>query len=136
MAKAKKLKKNIKRLKRKLEQQSSQARKAKREIKNINRELKARGKYIAELQRQVSAAPAGSSEFPEKSPIENSGNKSIAIEQKKAWKRGRFLCERYDLHLNSGLEKDEARALANRDLMESQGKEAGFTAEELRGILS
>lgn len=136
MSKAEKLKKKIKQLKRKLEQRSSLPEKAKKEIKFLSRELKARDQAIVELQRKLSGRPDVSSDSAGATLAEYSREKGLAIEHKHAWKKHKFLCERYDVHLDSGHDKDKARAMANRDLVNSHGKKAGFTAEELRGILS
>ena len=53
-----------------------------------------------------------------------------------SWKRHRFLGERYDAHLLDGHDKDTARGMANRDLVERYGKDVGFTEDQLRDILS
>jgi chromosome segregation ATPase len=136
MAKPDKLKKRIKRLKRKLDQQSSLHEEIQKEIKHLKRELKVRDQSITDLQRQVSdrqdAVPALTDSIL---PADIKGTK-LAIEHKAAWKKHKFLCERYDVHLDSGCDKDRARAMANEDLVDRHGKKAGFTVEQLCDILS
>ncbi len=135
MAKPDKLKKKIKQLERKLDQQTAQAEKTKKKIKVLNREVKARDQAIADLQRQLSGRQDADSE-PTGALLLPGADKKLAVEHKNAWKRHKFLCERYDVHLDAGHEKDSARGMANQDLLQRYGKKAGFTPEQLCDILS
>lgn len=136
MAKQDKLKKRIKRLKRKLKQQTNLSGKAKKQVKRLNRELQARDQAIADFQRQLSGGQQAVSDPADSLLLAGTGNKKQVIEHKNAWKRHKFLCDRYDVHLESGHDKDKARILANQDLVGRHGEKAGFTAEELCDILS
>ena len=136
MAKQDKLKKRIKQLKRKLKQQTSLPGKAKKQIKHLNRELEARDQAIGDLQRQLGLGLQAVSDPADPLLLADTKGASQVIEHKNAWKKNKFLCERYDVHLESGHDKDKARAMANEDLLQRYGKKAGFTAEELCDILS
>ena len=136
MAKAKKLKKKIKRLKLQLEQHSRQPDKTKKQIKYLNRELKTRDRLIAELQSRLADDSEAADESAAGAHAGYARDSGFAVEHKKAWKKHKFLCERYDAHLDNGHDKEQARAMANQDLVDNYGKQAGFTAEELGGILS
>ena len=136
MAKPDKLKKRIKQLKRELKQQSGLPAKTKKEIKYLKRELKIRDQAISDLQRQLSGRQDAVPESTDSIlPADTKGTK-LVIEHKIAWKKHKFLCERYDVHLDSGRDKDRARAMANEDLVDRHGKKAGFTVEQLCDILS
>lgn len=50
------------------------------------------------------------------------------------WKRYTYLHDRYEAHIEEGVEKPEARRLANLDLMEKFGNEAGYTNQQLKCI--
>lgn len=136
MAKQDKLKKRIKQLKRKLKRQIALPGKTKKQIKHLNRELKARDQLIAVLQRQLPGEQDPASDPVDSILVADAKGTKQVIEHKNAWKKHRFLCERYDVHLESGHEKDKARLMANQDLVQHYGEEAGFTAEELCEILS
>lgn len=136
MAKLDKLKKSIKQLKRKLNQQPILSKKAKKEIKHLTRELRIRDKVIANLQCQLDSRKDAASELADAILIADSKDITLALDHKNAWKKHKFLCERYDAHLGSGHDKDSARAMANEDLTARYGNEVGFTAEQLCDILS
>lgn len=136
MAKQDKLKRRVKQLKRKLKQQDSLPGKAKKQIKHLNRELKARDQAIASLQRQLSAGQQAAPDAVDALLLAGAKGTKQVIEHKNAWKKHKYLCDRYDLHLESGHGKDKARVMANEDLVLLHGKSAGFTAEQLRDILS
>lgn len=135
MAKPDKLKKRIRQLERMLDQQPALAEKPKGKIKRLKRELKMRDQVIADLQRQLSDRQDAGSQ-PTGALLLPGADKNLAVEHKNAWKRHKFLCEHYDVHLGEGHEKDSARALANQDLLNRYGKKAGFTPEQLCDILS
>lgn len=136
MAKLDKLKKKIKQLERKLDQQSSLPKKAQKQIKQLNCELKARNRVIADLQHQLAGQADTTSESVDSILPVDPKDMSLALDHKHAWKKHKFLCDRYDVHLDSGLNKNKARTLANQDLMGRYGKEVGFTPEQLCEILS
>lgn len=136
MAKQDKLKKKVKQLKRKLKQQAALPGKTKKQIKHLNRELKARDQAIAVLQRKLSDVQDPGSEPVDAILLADTKGARDVIEHKNSWKKHRFLCERYDVHLESGHDKDKARLMANQDLVKRYGKNAGFTTEQLCDILS
>ncbi len=50
------------------------------------------------------------------------------------WKRYSYLHDRYEAHIEKGSGKAEARKMANLDLIEQFGKEAGYTNQQLKCI--
>lgn len=128
--------KSEKRLKRKLKQQTKLSAKAKKQVKRLDRELKARDQAIADLQRQLRGGQQAISDPADSLLLAGTGDAKQVIEHKNAWKRHKYLCDRYDVHLESGHGKDKARIMANKDLVQRHGAKAGFSAEELRDILS
>ncbi len=136
MAKADKLRKIIKKLTRKLEQKTTPPKKSKKEIKRLKRALKERDRIITGLQRQLAEQTGPSAESVESVLTLETRDKRLVIGQKNAWKRHTFLGERYEKHLNDGRGKEQARAMANQDLMDRYGDDIGFTPEQLLVILS
>lgn len=115
-------------------------------IKKLKTELKQRDELIGNLQKRLNKS---------ESEVENSDKKNrkpkargaakflrtqrrtrIGVAQKEAWKKHGYLRDRYEYHLENGQEKGAARAMANRDLIDSFGNEAGYSEQELEVILS
>jgi len=136
MAKADKLKKKIKKLTRKLEQKSTLPKKSKKDINRLKRALKERDRIITGLQLQLSEQQSPASESVETILTSLTRDKKLVIGQKNAWKRHTFLGERYEQYLDDGHDKEQARSLANQDLMDRYGDDVGFTPEQLLAILS
>lgn len=136
MAKADKLKKKIKKLTRKLEQKPTLPNKAKKEIKQLKRALKESDRIITGLRLQLSEQRSPSLESAETILTSVIRDKKLVIGQKNAWKRHTFLGECYEQHLDNGHDKEQARSLANQDLMDRYGDDVGFTPEQLLAILS
>ncbi len=59
---------------------------------------------------------------------------SPATSHKIDWKRYSYLQDRYEALIEEGVEKAAARKMANRDLIEQFGKEAGYTDRQLKCI--
>jgi len=136
MSKLDKLKKKIKKLEHKLDQQPTPSKKAKKEIKRFRRELEEKDQIINDLQRRLADKQNATPEPNKTILLAHNEDRSLALEYKSTWKKHRFLCERYDVHLDSGQEKNRARTMANKDLVERYGTKAGFTKEQLCDILS
>ncbi len=51
-----------------------------------------------------------------------------------AWNRYAYLHDRYEAHIEKGAKKEDARKMANRDLMKRFGKKAGYTEQQLACI--
>jgi hypothetical protein len=60
----------------------------------------------------------------------------VATDQREAWKRFSYLRDRYEFYLAEGKNKADARVMANKDLVQSYGKEFGYTRQQLTDILS
>lgn len=136
MANTDKLRKKIKNLTRKLEQQHVLPKKAKKEIKRLKRALKDRDRIITGLQLQLAEQSGPTAESLESVLTQATRDRKLVIGQKNAWKRHTFLGECYEEHLNNGHGKKQARTMANQDLMDRYGDDVGFTLEQLFVILS
>ncbi|MEN8131227.1 MAG: hypothetical protein ABFS45_13750 [Pseudomonadota bacterium] len=113
----------------------------KQRIKQLERALKQHKSTIEALMRQLKACKA--KKIKKRKPGKGvskslfAQQKSrVAIDQRKAWKRHGYLRDRYEFHLGSGHNKTTARNLADIDLREEFGEEAGYSAQELEQILS
>lgn len=136
MSKLDKLKKKIKKLTQKLDQQATASKKTKKEIKRFKRELEIRDQVIADFQQQLANKQGEAPKSLDSILLADEEDRKLAVDHKNTWKKHRFLCERYDVHLDSGQGKNNARTMANEDLVERYGNEAGFTTEQLCDILS
>lgn len=110
-------------------------------IKKLERKLKQRESIIDALTRQVkeSKTRKNKKRKPGKSVSTNLFNQPtnrVAIAQRKAWRRHGYLRDRYEFHLGDGQDKTTARILADKDLREKFGEDAGYTEQELEQILS
>lgn len=113
----------------------------KQKIKRLEAELKHCENTIEALRHQVKD---NKTEKSKKRKPGNSAVKSlraqqsntVAVAQRNAWKRHRYLRDRYDFHLENSHDKPSARDLADKDLRQEYGEEAGFSKQELEHILS
>lgn len=60
---------------------------------------------------------------------------SVALSHRTAWKRHQYLQARFEYHLKARRGLNEARRLANQDLVAKFGPSAGYSAQELEDIL-
>ncbi|MBT3061109.1 MAG: hypothetical protein AB2728_19720 [Candidatus Thiodiazotropha sp.] len=153
------MKKKEKKLKKKLKQEKEKLKRRPKasddavvqtltdKIKRLKSELKDRDKLIGSLQKRLkkSADKNGKSDNKNDKLKGRSGaakllrsqrTARIGVAQKQAWKQHGFLRDRYEYHLENGQAKETARAMANRDLRDSFGDEAGYSEQELETILS
>ncbi|MEW8029939.1 MAG: hypothetical protein AB2792_01450 [Candidatus Thiodiazotropha sp.] len=116
-------------------------------IQRLKAELKERDQVIGRLQKRLKKAgnKSGKSGKKEKKPKARGGaakvlraqqSTRIGVMQKEAWKQHGFLRNRYEYYLESGRDKETARTLADQDLRDTFGDEAGYTKLELEDILS
>jgi hypothetical protein len=115
-------------------------------IKKLETELKQRDELIGSLQKRLEKSQAASekSDKKERKPKARGAAKllrtqrrtRIGVAQKEAWKKHGYLRDRYEYHLENGEQKEKARTMANRDLIDSFGDEAGYSGQELEVILS
>ena len=116
-------------------------------IKALKTELKNRDDQIGGLQKRLKKSESKN----DKSDKQNQKLKSrggaakllrsqqsarIGVAQKTAWKKHGFLRDRYEHHLEHGQAKEAARTLADQDLRDAFGDEAGYSEQELADILS
>ena len=86
---------------------------------------------VANLQRQLKEV-SESRHGPE-TPDEQPG-KVAASNHRIAWERYAYLHDRYEACIEKGANKEDARKMANKDLLERFGKEAGYTEQQLECI--
>lgn len=110
-------------------------------IKQLEKQLKKRESLIEELRGQLKKSKTGKEK--KKKPGDNPSNPlfsgqtdRVGVAQRKAWQRHEYLRDRYELHLAKGQDKGSARSLADKDLREKYGEEAGYTEQQLEQILS
>ena len=117
------------------EKMSDIRREFKDKIKRLKLELQERDKLIEELQRRNSSLSPGEKDESGKRFLK-AAKPGQVIRQRKAWEQHRYLRSQYELHLDSGCVKGQARLLADRDLRASFGEDAGYSKEQLEAILS
>jgi predicted RNase H-like nuclease (RuvC/YqgF family) len=116
-------------------------------IKKLKAELKSRDDVIVDLQKRLNKLVGKSNKSDKKNRrlkakggatklLRTQQSARIGVAQKEAWKRHGFLRDRYECHLENGHDKATARALADQDLRESFGDEAGYSEQDLENILS
>jgi hypothetical protein len=115
-------------------------------IKKLKTELKDREKLIRSMQKRQKKSEAKSEKSDKKKKLKGRSGAAkllrsqqsarIGVQQKEAWKKHGFLRDRYEFHLEDGQDKETARAMANQDLRDSFGDEAGYSEQELEIILS
>ncbi len=108
-----------------------------KEIRRLNRELQEKGDLIRALSgRQETAEPSAPVDEGITSLQSDWPDNGSITDRKKTWERHQYLCARYEHHLETGCDKRQARAGADRDLRVRYGEDAGYTAEQLEAILS
>ncbi|MEW8506426.1 MAG: hypothetical protein AB2598_06955 [Candidatus Thiodiazotropha sp.] len=116
-------------------------------IMKLKAELKDRDELIGSLQKRLKKADNKSEKVEKQNKkqkqtggaakfLRSQRTARIGVAQKQAWKQHGFLRDRYEYHLENGQEKESARAMANQDLRDSFGDEAGYSEQELETILS
>ncbi|MES9970068.1 MAG: hypothetical protein ABW092_08545 [Candidatus Thiodiazotropha sp.] len=116
-------------------------------IKKLKTELKSKDELIGGLQKRLKKSENKSEKSGKKNQqLKSSGSAAkllrsqqsarIGVAQKTAWKKHGFLRDRYEHHLELGKAKEAARALADQDLRDAFGDEAGYSQQELEDILS
>lgn len=113
----------------------------KQRIKQLERELKQHESTIESLTRQLKECKA--KKIKKRKPGKGVSKtlfaqqtSRVGVDQRKAWKRHGYLRDRYEFHLGSGQDKTTARNLADMDLREEFGEDAGYSEQELEQILS
>lgn len=69
-------------------------------------------------------------------PLFSGQTSRVGVAQREAWRRHGYLRDRYEFHLNTCQDKGSARLLADKDLRDKYGEDAGYTEQELEQILS
>lgn len=132
----KKPQKELKRLKKKVKKSSAANLALEKRILKLQKRLDARKQQIVNLESKLSAQ--GSLPQSENTAPAGIGDQEggIASSQRAAWKQHKYLRDRYEVHLDAGATKTDARQLANDDLRMEFGMDSGFSQEELGAILS
>jgi hypothetical protein len=110
-------------------------------IKKLEKELKKNDRIIDELSGQLKKNHNANKKRKKltknlANPLFTGQIESVGVVQRKAWQRHGYLRDRYEFHLGSCRDKSKARVLADQDLREKYGEEAGYTEQELEQILS
>jgi predicted RNase H-like nuclease (RuvC/YqgF family) len=150
--KEKKLKKKLKQGKEKLKRANAVADDSvihtlTNKIKKLKAELKNRDDIIFGLQKRLKKSEGKSEKSDKKNGqlkakgstakiLRTQQSARIGIVQKEAWKKHGFLRDRYEYHLENGQDKEAARVLADKDLRDAFGDEAGYSKQDLEDILS
>ncbi|MCU7803832.1 MAG: hypothetical protein KZQ96_11590 [Candidatus Thiodiazotropha sp. (ex Lucinoma borealis)] len=122
----------------------------KQKINKLESELKRRERKINDLRGQIKEVENKKSKKGKKGKKEKRQNRGegatklllaqqstrVGIAHRDAWRQHGFLRHRYEYHMESGKEKTTARHLADKDLREKFGEDAGYSEEELEHILS
>ena len=114
--------------------------KGKKRLDALEEERRQLQLQVAELQRRLDEAPEERSNpepavrQPETLTEEALPRKRPATGHKIDWERYSYLHDRYEVHVENGVDKVEARRLANEELMEKFGGDAGYTDEQLEAI--
>jgi len=102
----------------------------KKRIVDLLQENREKEQRIVELQNQASEAPQVKGKAVGRAKVSG-----LATAQRQAWKRHQFLQDRFEFHVEHGLDKVQARLAANSDLVSKFGEEAGYSDDQLDGIL-
>jgi len=113
----------------------------KKRIKQLEKELDKRARLIEDLNRRLKKGKKGKAvkAKPDKktaNPLFRKQTKGVGVDQRRAWQRHGYLRDRYEFHLTGTRDKTLARSLADQDLRERYGEDAGYTEQELEQILS
>lgn len=131
-------KKELKKLSERIAELDERYQEATSALKRARKKLRHREQIIEELESQLALDdfPADDGDLDLAEIMEMEIDSEVLELQRGAWKRNRYLTERYGLYLEDGVEKSQAREKANKDLMEKYGDAAGYDAETLEEILS
>jgi hypothetical protein len=110
-------------------------------IKRLEKELRKRDEIIERLNHRLKKDKAGKGKKDKSTkhvptPLFGKLKQRVSVTQRWAWQRHEYLRDRYEFHLGSGQEKSQARSLADRDLRDKYGENAGYSEQELEDILS
>ncbi|MEN8177798.1 MAG: hypothetical protein ABFS39_04180 [Pseudomonadota bacterium] len=113
----------------------------KQKIQKLEKELSKRKRLIEELYGQLKKDKTGKGKKSKSAknvpnPLFKGQTKRVGVVQKQAWRRHGYLRDRYEFHLGEGQGKSNARVLADKDLRDRYGEDAGYTELELEQILT
>lgn len=113
----------------------------KQKIQKLEKELSKRKRLIEELYGQLKKDKTGKGKKSKSAknvpnPLFKGQTKRVGVVQKQAWRRHGYLRDRYEFHLGEGQDKSNARVLADKDLRDRYGEDAGYTELELEQILT
>lgn len=135
MANKKRLKKEIKQLRKRVQKAIERNLKAQKELGRLQKRIARRDEQAtAGLSEAESAGVLD--ETPGSEALVESEEAGLASAQRATWKKHAYLRDRYEAHLAEGEGKSEARTRANADLVDKYGDDSGFTEQELQDILT
>jgi len=108
--------------------------KGKKRLRALEEERRQLQLQVADLQRRLEEA---SEERPAPPPVAGEADfsrKARSSKHKIDWERYTYLHDRYEIHVEKGVEKARARKLANEELRVKFGDGAGYTDEQLEAI--
>jgi len=114
--------------------------KGKKRLDALEEERRRLQLQVAELQRRLDEAPDNQSRpestgtQPDTLAEEELPRKRPASSHKIDWERYGYLHDRYELYVEEGIDKEEARKKANRDLIGKFGENVGYSDEQLEAI--
>jgi len=133
----KKTKKEIRRVKQRAKEAKAANLMLEKRVLKLKKKLDSRRQQIADLRDRLSkATSAAELKSPSAGEFGEGDGTGIATSHRSAWKQHRYLRDRYEFHLDAGAAAERARQLANEDLKQAYGTNAGYTEEELGAILS
>lgn len=137
MANKKRLKKEIKQLRKRVEKAMERNLKAQKELGRLQKRI-ARGDTPESAASGLTEARSEGAldETPGSEALVESEEAGLASAQRATWKKHAYLRDRYEAHLAEGQDKTDARKRANADLVDKYGEESGFTEQDLQDILT
>lgn len=131
MGTKKQLKKQRKPLRKKAKKARAVKDKFRKRIDALTEEKRLLELLVTHLQRQLKEIPESGH-----SPVstDEKPGQEVISHQRIDWDRYAYLHDCYEAYIEKGAKKEQARKLANRDLMEKFGKNAGYTEQQLECI--
>ena len=134
MADKKKLKKEIKLLRKRVKKAMERNLKAQQELGRLQTKMAKRAKQTRDPSGTAVEDALEQSLLTE--DIAGAEDAGLASAHRATWKKHTYLRDRYEVHLGEGQGKPNARKLANLDLVAKYGEESGFSEEDLQDILT
>ena len=135
MANKKKLKKEIKLLRKRVKKAMARKFKAQKELDRMQARIARREQRAAALAAST-GVESSFEQMPVPEAVEATEDMGFATAQRATWKKHTYLRDRYEAYLEEGRVKHNARRLANADLVAKYGEDSGFSEQDLEDILT